>query len=224
MGNKYTFSFAITELESHESIIAIELRFFTKSNFWTYGKRLIHVYQVVPSFPKPQNSKFKKELQHYFSIYLTSVTVNYLTSQQHVVKIDQSLLMSEETSKKQKVRLVLSPDELPVGYIENTNHHTNREFHASIFRNHDDAEWSQRSLIAFYLRDELNVVDASEAVVYPTVLPLVDEASEHKGDSELRTRRSSFARRPDRPCRLVPFIANFTEIGWTKEFVIGPES
>ena len=203
--------------------MALELRLFTKLQFWTKGSHQIHIYQIIPTVestntPQTKNTKFS-----YLSIYLTSVYLNYSQPDQQVVRIKHTLLHNYESTQRHKIRLVLSPNELPVGVIENPNKFTDKQFHESIFRNNDSPAWSHRPLIVYYVTDKLNVVDTTQSW-YPTVFPLVNQhEAAHEEESEMRMRRS-LPGYTQNPCRLVQFIANFTEIGWTKDFVIGPES
>jgi len=224
IGNKYTFQFSIPQRESQEVTEAIELRFFTKPYYWYYASQLTHVYQIITTNEDSttQDSNSDIDSTPFKCIYLTSAYVNYTQNQQQVILINKTHMFNHDRLVKHKIRLVLTPEPIAETRVENPNQHTNRDFHDSLYRNQDQAEFAKRPILVYYVTDKLNIVEPSETS-YPTVGPLVNKRRDEAADSEMRMRRSlpGYTRNP---CRLVPFVANFTEIGWTKDFVIGPET
>ena len=188
--------------------------------------------------------------QRYLASFVAEHIIDYLSRSQQVVNLEPSLLLSKsKSSKKQKVLIIITTDPLPDVVIDNPNLFTSRQLHQSLVRNSDQVPLSDRSILVIYIKDALNVVEPHELQVYSTVKPLVNKATESLGGTEFsrreedddleqgseeglgveevmrrRRKRSTIGYTMKNPCRLVPFVANFTEIGWTKEFVIGPES
>ena len=248
----------MSDIEAHETAIALEVRFYTKFKVWTNPKQRVYIYHILPlgssSHKSSSNSKDQhSDKQKYLASFVAEHIIDYLSTTQQVIQLDPSLVSNRSKSnKKQKILFIITTDPLPDVVIDNPNLFTSKHLHESLVRNSDEVPLRDRSLLVIYIKDALNVVEPHELQVYSTVKPLLNQATEaleggdfsryeeeaekngedgDEGEDEedelLRRRRKrsmgSISYKMN-PCRLVPFVANFTEIGWTKEFVIGPES